>query len=292
MTVHEILEKYEILESGDDGFPSCLIVDQDHAVICLRQYSISGDGLEESLVFFLIQGDIVTKVHFETESKYTETKVESLWDALDDVLTANHNVLDTISEEAEELEDSVFDRKIPRNSIDLWFQMRGAVSKIKRSFGRVGVIFSQMKKSEFFKPRLNEEYNSLVEYTGYGERECVSTMQKLESLHHYLASVKADKLNANIYLLALVSGVFLPLNLMVGFFGMNTKGMFLDQYEDGTLLVLQSLGVLFFILILGLPLLRVLDAIIFRRIFAFSRIYKRMSKRLEDLNESFSIKMQ
>ena len=59
-----------------------------------------------------------------------------------------------------------------------------------------------------------------------------------------------DKINKNIYLLTLLSALFLPLNFITGFFGMNTNGMFLSSFKDGTLIVfafVAMLCVLFFI---------------------------------------------
>ena len=44
-------------------------------------------------------------------------------------------------------------------------------------------------------------------------------------------------MNKNIYYLTLLSGVFLPLTLVSGFFGMNTGGLPFTEDADGTLKV-------------------------------------------------------
>ena len=73
---------------------------------------------------------------------------------------------------------------------------------------------------------------------------------RVEDIYSFIQSDKNDKINKNIYLLTLLSALFLPLNFITGFFGMNTNGMFLSSFKDGTLIVfafVAMLCVLFFI---------------------------------------------
>ncbi|MDU2360570.1 MAG: CorA family divalent cation transporter, partial [Campylobacter concisus] len=73
---------------------------------------------------------------------------------------------------------------------------------------------------------------------------------RVEDIYTFIQSAKNDKINKNIYLLTLISALFLPLNFITGFFGMNTNGMFLNSFKDGTLIVfafVAMLCVLFFI---------------------------------------------
>ena len=45
-------------------------------------------------------------------------------------------------------------------------------------------------------------------------------------------------MNKNIYYLTIISGIFLPLTLITGFFGMNTGGLPLTNNPNGTLYVI------------------------------------------------------
>ena len=74
---------------------------------------------------------------------------------------------------------------------------------------------------------------------------------RVEDIYSFIQSDKNDKINKNIYLLTLLSALFLPLNFITGFFGMNTNGMFLSSFKDGTFIVFAFtalLCVLFFVL--------------------------------------------
>ncbi|MBT0825120.1 hypothetical protein KJQ78_07610, partial [Campylobacter lari] len=66
----------------------------------------------------------------------------------------------------------------------------------------------------------------------------------------YINTARSEKINKNIYFLSIISAIFLPLNLIVGFFGMNTKNLFLSENEYGTYYILTTILVIFFILFL------------------------------------------
>jgi len=55
-------------------------------------------------------------------------------------------------------------------------------------------------------------------------------LSKLDYLYSFYNAKSNDKMNRMIYLLTIISAVFLPLNLVVGFFGMNTSGL---PFADG-----------------------------------------------------------
>ncbi|WP_324253264.1 CorA family divalent cation transporter, partial [Campylobacter volucris] len=58
------------------------------------------------------------------------------------------------------------------------------------------------------------------------ERNIKENITRLESIYAYINTVRNEKINKNIYFLSIMSAIFLPLNLIVGFFGMNTKNLF------------------------------------------------------------------
>ena len=50
-------------------------------------------------------------------------------------------------------------------------------------------------------------------------------IDKLNSLYDFYRAKVDEKMNRNVYYLTLLSGIFLPLTLITGFFGMNTGGL-------------------------------------------------------------------
>lgn len=88
-------------------------------------------------------------------------------------------------------------------------------------------------EQSFLKKQLKPIINELNIY----KDELKDTLLRLNDIYAHIISIRNDKITKNIYILTLASAIFLPLNLITGFFGMNTKGMFLDKYENGTFIV-------------------------------------------------------
>lgn len=73
-------------------------------------------------------------------------------------------------------------------------------------------------------------------------------LPRLDDIYSHIYAQKHDKITQSVYMLTFVSTIFLPLNLVTGFFGMNTGGMFLSG-KYGTSIVLVAIIILILIFI-------------------------------------------
>ncbi len=68
---------------------------------------------------------------------------------------------------------------------------------------------------------------------------------RIDDIYTFIQSIKNDKINQNIYILTMISAVMLPLNLITGFFGMNTQGLPFNETKNATIIVVSiMLGVI------------------------------------------------
>jgi magnesium transporter len=63
------------------------------------------------------------------------------------------------------------------------------------------------------------------------------SLDKLDHLYDFYRAKVDEKMNHNVYYLTLLSGIFMPLTLISGFFGMNTGGLPFLNDSNGTLKV-------------------------------------------------------
>ena len=208
----------------------------------IREYSHKVVISQESILFF----------DKEQEVDFAEG-IKELRKIIKGNVTKVGQTLINLEDELERMEDQLSKRDFPINFMDNWFHSRDSFLTLERSINRflrvlnlftAGCRFLPEKKQTGFRETL-----TTIEFL---ERNIASYQKRLEALHHYYTSIKNDKMNKNIYILSILSGVFLPLNLIVGFFGMNTKNLFFENYEKGTQYVL-SLIVATFITILVFP---------------------------------------
>ena len=109
---------------------------------------------------------------------------------------------------------------------------------------------------------------------------------RLDSLYSYHDSIKGERLNKTLLLLTIISGIFLPLNLIVGFFGMNTSELFFTQEPEGTLKVIYLLTAVLVLCLLGMRILKTLDHYFFRVLLGRYNFYKDLTQRIEGIEKS------
>jgi zinc transporter len=91
------------------------------------------------------------------------------------------------------------------------------------------------------------------------ENDIVTAQNQLKLLRDELDLQAAQRTNANLYLLSILTAIMMPATLVTGFFGMNTGGLPFAQHESGTLmatLVAIGTGMLTWLLLRVLGLVK------------------------------------
>ncbi len=215
---------------------------------------------------------------------------DPLIEELENYFLENETIVNHFLRQVDSLEDDLYDRKHSSVFMDNWFDLKKELSRIERFYDRhitaLTGIDKWNRKEEFF---VSLDIAELIKNTEYSISNVKGAIIRLDGLHHYYSSIKNDKLNKNIYMLTLVSGVFLPLNLIVGFFGMNTKGLFLDQYNNATQYVLFILLSILVLSVTGLTLIKLIDRFILRFLLGRTTIYKGISSQMEKLENRLGL---
>ena len=123
--------------------------------------------------------------------------------------------------------------------------------EIRKFESRISRIYEALQICAAEQNELKKELKNSVHKCGVLKSMIEEYSLRVEDIYSFIQSDKNDKINKNIYLLTLLSALFLPLNFITGFFGMNTNGMFLSSFKDGTAIVFAFtalLCVLFFVL--------------------------------------------
>ena len=107
------------------------------------------------------------------------------------------------------------------------------------------------------KSELTVGFQDIKEHLERTHRLALLNVKKLDEIYAFYSSQVNEKMNRTIYLLAIVSAIFLPLNFIVSFFGINTGGLFFVNTPNGTLHVIS--------IIIGIALLSSLLLILFRK---------------------------
>lgn len=287
-------QKDDILKSIDEvhlaslklaNCPSIFIQDPNYQILSLRLLDIGDDDLEDHTLHFLIYGDNFYSVDFNLNMTELSGKYESIYQVILKHFNYTQNILMSHEDNMDLMEDLLLDRNTNRDFIDDWFRLKKDTATIERFLSRSYFVLNEFiicNNSKF--GELKIEFKDLSERFNMAIRSAQGKLGKLDNMYHYYDSLRTEKTNKSIYMLSLISGLFLPLNLIVGFFGMNTSSLFFSDSTNGTHKVIIILSAVALLLTLFFPLLNFFDRIILRRIFGQSTYYERLIERTKKQN--------
>jgi magnesium transporter len=287
------IEKKEVLEVlNTHSHPSTFEVYEKFQFLNMRVIALEDSSLSFTAEAFIIQQDNVFS--FNTRTQEFETLKRGYQDLLEILTarqTANQKFLNAYSAEIEKLEETLFLRNIPTYFMDIWFDLKKDLAKIENFYYLNSVTYKEFftRSSAYFKDKL-DEFKDIDDMIHFQMSNHSTLKARMDSLHHYYDSIKSDRLNKTLLALTLISGVFLPLNLIVGFFGMNTEGLYFQASPHGTQNVVFILCGIVLLLIIGVPMIKFLDKYLLRILLGRYDFYKSIAKRIGKLDEHLRLR--
>jgi magnesium transporter len=265
--------------------PSAFFIEDNYSLISIRLVDINDDGIN-----YLTKGYlkfINTIFYFDAEKNdfvKLEGGFKGVYNEIYPYYEKLNRLIEYYTDQIDELEDGLFDREFPAHFMDIWFNLKKDLSRIFRYYKRNHVVIGKILKvhegNEFFP---DFYFKKLKEELIHNISNVDSNLNRLDNLHHYHSSIKNDRLNKDIYFLTFLSAIFLPLNLAVGFFGMNTEGMFFKDNPDGTYKVVFIMSISLILSLIGVKLVKVIDRLILKRLLGNFTFYRNISSKLDSL---------
>ncbi|WP_297573941.1 CorA family divalent cation transporter [uncultured Campylobacter sp.] len=171
--------------------------------------------------------------HF-AEDKFTKISKDELFEILDRPINDIMDNTYTIFEKVEKLENRFYSKQNLIGFNQTWFLYKSLLVKIQRIASKATTALSDFynsscKDDDAFAIKIAD----LIEHLQRVASNCSSLLENLDTLYSVYSTYSEEKLQSNIYLLTLISGIFLPLNLLVGFFGMNVSSLPFTNQGDG-----------------------------------------------------------
>lgn len=279
-----LLDKLHVSDIQNSEHSSYLFKTETYALLIIRFFELDDDGLQGISTPYLIIDSAIymynrAKHHFIQMDTHT-----SLITSIEKRLRQSEWLVKRYIEETDKLEDGLYTRKIPSIFLDVWFDLKKDLTRVERILDRADEVLQEYmlyyEKEENF-PK--ESLINILEHIGRYERLASLNATKLDTLYSYYNSLKNDKINNNIYALTILSGVFLPLNLVVGFFGMNTENLFFSGNPEGTLNVVNILIFMFISLLVLFPLARALEHFVLQKILGKFSLYNKLITKIKKI---------
>ncbi|MCK9373052.1 MAG: CorA family divalent cation transporter [Sulfuricurvum sp.] len=160
--------------------------------------------------------------------------LDEMYRFLDGKIDTLMHDIETIQEIIVSLEENLYS-KFSSAFMDQWHNLKKELSRSERiilkAVDTLRLFIAKSKISDQFP--LNE-FSDLHEHLERTLRSNIAANDQLDNLYRYYNLRSGDRMNRSIYILTIISVIFLPLNLVVGFFGMNTGGLPFQGHPLGT----------------------------------------------------------
>ena len=256
MITLEELDTLILEDIENPNHPSEFIAQERYSVLILRLPEVLEEGVKIISFPFVISSRSIALYDREKRELEYMGSLEELVLFLDSRIDRLVKDVQLYHYDIEMLEESLYEESVSELFMQEWLRYKKDVSLIHR------VMFHTTLAFELFVNyhKKNEDFDLLafadiLEHMGRIRDLSKAAMEKLDNLYDFYRAKVDEKMNKNMYYLTIISGVFLPLTLITGFFGMNTGGLPFVDDANGTYKVVAISVVLEVLMILPLLLM-------------------------------------
>ncbi len=251
----DILDDLHLEDLRNEEHPSIFDENEEYDMLIIRLPVISNELSAKSLGFILTN-----------EGSYLYNKSEKKLETLDGRFEGPYKVIDRNADKIlrafskyqdaiADMEELLYVDKIRDDFMNRWLLLKLEILRIERILQKtLDTLNDLIEYYEHIPEFPINNYMDIHEHIERTVRSAALQLSKLDYLYSFYNAKSNDKMNRMIYILTIISAVFLPLNLVVGFFGMNTSGLPFTTGSSGTsfalmimtsLILVTSLGVYF-----------------------------------------------
>jgi magnesium transporter len=259
----------------------------EYSLLITRFFDLRDDSLIGiSIPYVIFNDDSTYRYNRESEEFIPLAQNHtSLYESVEIELKKSEKLIMIYIDEIDKLEDDLYMRKLSPIFLDVWFDLKKDITRMERILERASVALSIYVKHYSEKDSFpHDGFVDVMEHIERYQRLSALNSSKLDTLYSYYNSLKSDKMNKNVYALTILSGIFLPLNLVVGFFGMNTENLYFSGNAFGTIFVTIILASLLLIFLAAIPLIEVIERLILRRLLGRFNLYNTLVEKIKKIS--------
>ena len=228
------INKYLIDDIENKNHPSDFEIAGDYSVLILRLPFINEEKVDVVSYAFLIKDEKVYKYDRKTKEFELLGSFNDLYEYLDVRIDKILAKISNLHIAIAKMEDMLYENKISKNFSNKWLMIKKELVLIERLMGHSQIAFERFMKH--YKSLFDElAFRDLAEHIDRAFRFSKNANEKLDYLYEFFKAKQDEKMNNIMFVLTLLSAIFLPLTLITGVFGMNTGGLPFTEDPQGTI---------------------------------------------------------
>ncbi len=226
------INQYLIDDIENSEHPSDFEATKEYSVLILRLPYIKEDRVKIVSYAFLIRDRVYKYCREKREFKLLGD-LSDLHRYLDIRIDKILAKISRLQAKIEHIEDRLYENATDKTFPKEWITLKKELSLIERYMAHSTIAFGRFIKH--YKQKLDElAYKDLEEHIDRSLRFAKAALEKLDNLYSFYRAKMDEKMNHIMFVLTIISAIFLPLTLITGYFGMNTGGLPLTNDPYGT----------------------------------------------------------
>jgi len=240
--IKDKIDTFHLDDIKNEMHPSVFFEHENYDLFILRIPQIKNDQIVLLSKAFVITDNEYFHYDKEKESFIDLKDMKGFYRYLDKYINNTIKIISKHFDEIEMIEDTFYEGKSIKDFNQQWFVYKNDFVKINRSlFKAVEVIADLIESYRQEHDYLERNFEDIQEHLQRAHRNSGMLLEKLNAIYSFHLTQNNEQMNKTIYILTLLSAVFLPLNLIVGFFGMNTTSLPFTINQGGTYNVIALL---------------------------------------------------
>jgi magnesium transporter len=233
------IEALHLEDIENPEHPSDFIPAEGYTVLILRLPEVQSDCVGVHSYAFVVEEDVCYLYNREAEKLEPLGSLVQMNEFLDAITEKLIKDIQKYHYEIELLEESLYENRLSNMFMQKWLSYKKDVSLIHRLMFHAALSFEMfVTHHKRYKHFEELAYADLYEHMVRIRDLAKAAMDKLDNLYDFYRAKVDEKMNKNVYYLTIISGIFLPLTLLTGFFGMNTGGLPFTDDPNGTMKVI------------------------------------------------------
>ena len=230
--IEQLIDALHLEDVRNEQHPSIFDENEEYDMLIVRIPVISNELSAKSLGF------IITK-----EKSYIYHKEKQRFEELTGRFEGPYKLLDKLTDKilksfvkyqdsVADMEELLYEDSYKTDFMNTWLGLKLEILRIERILLKAERTIDNF--IDYYTDVPGFPMNNYIDIHEHIERTMRSAtlqLSKLDYLYSFYNAKSNDKMNKMIYILTIISAIFLPLNLVVGFFGMNTSGL---PFASGT----------------------------------------------------------
>ncbi len=244
----EDIDPLHLEDIKNENHPSALFETPEYKVLILRYFDGEGSNIKVFSLSFLINHQYEFFYFNKEDESIKKLSVKEFYLFIDGTIDNGTEYLNQLVKKTDDLEESIFENI---DTMKNWFELKKQMTRIERILVHILKI-----KEQFYNsmpkikedPKLKNGFEDIDEHLNRTFRISQATNLKLDHIYSIRSALVNEKTTKVMYTLTIISAIFLPLNLLVGFFGMNTQGLYFSSDPNGTVIVTFILAITIFLM--------------------------------------------